>query len=132
MKVLPTFLSVLAVALIICAPNVLADCPYTEYGWTSAIGAEAFDQARGIAVDDDGAIYIVGSFEQIVDFDPSKRKDKLKAKGRDGHPDIYLTSYSGEGLYRWTARIGGSAAEYGDAVTMTLSLIHISEPTRPY
>ena len=119
MKVLPTFLSVLAVALIICAPNVLADCPYTEYGWTSAIGAEAFDQARGIAVDDDGAIYIVGSFEQIVDFDPSKRKDKLKAKGRDGHPDIYLTSYSGEGLYRWTARIGGSAAEYGDAVTMT-------------
>ena len=119
MKVLPTFLSVLAVALIICAPNVLADCPYTEYGWTSAIGAEAFDQARGIAVDDDGAIYIVGSFEQIVDFDPSKRKDKLKAKGRDGHPDIYLTSYSGEGLYRWTARIGGSAAEYGDAVTVT-------------
>ncbi len=110
-----------ATVLLAAVPHALADCPYTEYGWTAAIGAEGFDQARGVGVGPDGAAYVIGSFEDTVDFDPSKRKDKFKAKGSSGYPDIYLTSYSREGSYRWTARMGGASHDFGDAVTVTRS-----------
>jgi len=119
MKPLLYIFTLFLVVLLITGARADADCPYREYGWTAAIGAEGFDQARGVAADDAGNVYVVGSFEEVVDFDPSKRKDKIKAKGREGFPDIYLTTYSPEGLYRWTARIGGRGRNFALAATVT-------------
>jgi len=119
MKPLLYILNVLFVVSLITGTRAVADCPHREYGWTAAIGAEGFDQARGVATDDAGNVYVVGGFEQTVDFDPSKRKDKIKAKGREGFPDIYLTTYSPEGLYRWTARMAGSGNDIGKAAALT-------------
>ena len=119
MKPLLYIFTLFLVVLLITGTRADADCPYREYGWTAAIGAEGFDQARGVAADDAGNVYVVGGFEQTVDFDPSKRKDKIKAKGREGFPDIYLTTYSPEGLYRWTASFRGSDMDVGNATAVT-------------
>ena len=84
-----------------------ADCPHREYGWSATVGGEGNDGALDIAVDDKGNVFTVGGFPGRVDFDPSKRKDRHKAKGDKGNYALFLTSYTLERGYRWTAVMTG-------------------------
>jgi len=114
-------LSTLSIVFLAASPHAAADCPHREYGWTAAVGGEGFEDAVGIAADSQGAIYTTGEFEGVVDFDPSKKKDKHKEKGQTGRSDIYLTKYTADGSYDWTASIGGKDFGQGSDVGVTTS-----------
>ena len=116
MRLLSLILSVLCVASCICAGNAVADCPHREYGWSRTAGSPAFDQARGVAVDTLGNTYAVGLFEGKLDFDPSKRKDQFKSKGKN---DAYVTGYSPDGVYRWTRAFRGADYDIAFGVAAT-------------
>jgi len=75
-------------------------CPQREYGWTIATGAKGFDQARGVAIDADGNVYVGGMFEEKIDFDPGKDKHYHRAK--EDYYDGFITSYDRNGFYRWS------------------------------
>jgi len=103
-----------------------ADCPHREYGWSATVGGEGSDGALDIAVDDQGNVFTVGGFPGRVDFDPSKRKDRHKAKGDKGNYALFLTSYTPEGGYRWTAVMTGKRGYIigrGIAISATRDLL---------
>ncbi|MBU1024134.1 hypothetical protein KKB99_07620, partial [bacterium] len=63
------------------------------------------DNGEGLAVDGSGNVYVAGSFEGTVDFDPDM-------VGSDFHTsigglDAYLTKYNSAGDYLWTKTWGG-------------------------
>ena len=83
------------------------DCPHREYGWSATVGGEGNDGALDIAVDEEGNSFAVGGFPGRVDFDPSKRKDRCKAKGEYAG---FVTSYTSGREYRWTGVLDGKHA----------------------
>lgn len=99
--------AVMTVGLIGAAGLVArADGPHREYGWTRVVGGGDFDRALGMALDDQGRIYVDGLFFDRIDLDPFKSKAPARSKGVD---DIFVLSLMGDGDYRWHGAMGGTS-----------------------
>ena len=84
------------------------------YGWTKTIGGSWVDGGNSVTTDDNGAIYVAGSFEDTVDFDPGSGVDSHTS---NGNSDIFLTRINSDGTYAWTKTMGGTSTERGESVT---------------
>ncbi len=80
-----------------------------SYAWTSTFGADnSYDYSNGIATDSGGNVFITGTFESTVDFDPGAGTDNHTAVGSN---DIFLTKYLTNGSHAWTKTVGGTDYE---------------------
>lgn len=75
------------------------------YKWVRAWGGDIDDLPFGVGVDISGNVYVTGHFGNTVDFDAGSGIDNHVS---NGERDVFLTSYSADGSYRWT-RTWGSA-----------------------
>ncbi|MEN0049483.1 MAG: SBBP repeat-containing protein, partial [Bacteroidota bacterium] len=83
------------------------------------LGNGIFDSGNGIAVDKDENIYITGSFQESVDFDPSEREFLLEAIDDDQNYDIFIASYTKEGELRFAFNLGGKRSiSYGKEIVL--------------
>ncbi len=62
-------------------------------------------------------IYVVGGFEDTVDFDPGRARVELTSQG--GGIDLYLASYTTDGDFSWVNHIG-SAGGYSTPVNIII------------
>ena len=74
-----------------------------NYLWAKSIGNAAWDVGPGIAVDGVGNVYMTGSFEGTVDFDPGVGTANLTSVGLF---DIFFAKYDTAGNYLWAKSIG--------------------------
>lgn len=81
-----------------------------NYIWTKAFGSVTSDSGGGVITDTAGNIYIGGSYQNTVDFDPGAGTDN---KTSNGGTDIFLTKYNTDGSYAWTLSIGGTGWDGG-------------------
>ncbi len=85
--------------------------------WTHQIGGIGNDSAESVILDDNGNIYITGTFSLTVDFDPTKETANLSSAGGT---DIFILKLDNDGALVWIKRIGGSSA-FGDfALSITV------------
>lgn len=82
--------------------------------WTRSFGGEKGDGVRDIAVDEAGNVYIVGSFQDSVDFDPGADTMSLNAIG---YYDIYVQKLSTDGDFQWAISVGSSDRDEGYSIT---------------
>jgi len=66
------------------------------------------DIGRGIELDNDGNIYLTGSYRSTVDFDPGSGVYNLTSFGDS---DIFIAKYSSQGDFIWAKSIGGLAID---------------------
>lgn len=79
------------------------------YAWTKTLGGTGWDDwASSVSVDNDGYIYISGSFSDTVDFDPNVGTDNHTSVGSS---DIFLSKYNPDDTYAWTKTFGSSARD---------------------
>ena len=83
------------------------------WGW--GLGGADADYATGVSVDADGNIYVCGTFNGTVDFDPSAGITELVSTG--GY-DIFLAKYEGEGVLVWAR--GSGSVEYDEPKTVAV------------
>ncbi len=78
--------------------------------WVKTIGGTGLDNPNYIHLDSVGNIYITGSFENTVDFNPGASTTNLSSVGVG---DIFLLKLDNSGNYIFSKRFGGSGNEYG-------------------
>ncbi|MEM9921258.1 MAG: SBBP repeat-containing protein [Bacteroidota bacterium] len=73
--------------------------------WVRTVGGTSVDQASGIAIDKDDNVYVTGSFERTVDFDPGMGTANLTAIGVE---DMFVQKLDSDGNFVWAKQVGGS------------------------
>lgn len=80
-----------------------------NYVFAKAIGGSRSEEGLGIAIDDLGYIYIVGTFQAKADFDPGADSVFLV---NTGTIDMFLAKYSATGNYIYAKSMGGQNGSY--------------------
>lgn len=81
--------------------------------WAKQIGGGGYDYGKAIGVDAAGNVYITGSFENTVDFDPSAGVVNLIAAGGK---DTYLAKYTPNGNYVWAEKTGSGGYDESNSL----------------
>jgi hypothetical protein len=78
-------------------------------------GLPAAVDARGVAVDPQGNIYVGGVFNHTADFDPGSGTTNLTTTadsgGKHGQNDAFVLKLNSSGALTWARQLGGAAAE---------------------
>ncbi|MEL6615530.1 MAG: hypothetical protein AAFQ43_07320, partial [Bacteroidota bacterium] len=99
-------LLILALAILLALPLAAQPTTVTTFG-----GADD-DTAIAVTVDASGYVYVAGTFEGTVDFDPSDPSDADDTFSAIGfNTDGFVASYTASGAFRWVVPFGGSGAE---------------------
>lgn len=85
--------------------------------WAHAIGGSGNDNGRAIKVSptSNGNIYVVGAFQNTVDFDPGTEEANLKS---NGSYDMFLLCLDYNGIYIWVKSIGGPGQDFGTSLAI--------------
>lgn len=96
------------------------------YRWAFALSGTSSEDVYGIVVDSGSSnIYVCGSFQKVVDFDPSGSTNSLSSNVSTSGIDIdgFVAKYTcAAGAYVWAKKIGGSTA----AATNSEQVINIT------
>ena len=76
--------------------------------WAHTFGANQFEEARCLALDTTGNVFIAGIFNGTVDFDPGPSNAELQAAGSS---DLFLAQYSSAGALVWARQLEGTGSE---------------------
>ena len=84
-------------------------------GGLISIGGTGSDLVQDSVVDGSGNLYMTGSFQSTVDFDPGAGAYPLTSAGGN---DVFIAKLNASGSFVWAVRVGGSTGEiaYGIAV----------------
>lgn len=103
-----------------CTPVSPETQPECAVGWVLGLGAPAdvgeeaednFDRGTSMAVDDEGNVYLVGTYNQQVDFGGGV----ISTAGSD---DPFVASFGPDGAYRWHNTFGGTGHDTGGGVAV--------------
>ena len=89
----------------------------TLYHWTKTWGGSSADNVGGMAADDQGNLYVVGSFTGTADFDPDPNKTDSHTSN-NGSIDAYISKFDANGVFLWAQTWGGDLRDvaYGVGV----------------
>ncbi len=76
---------------------------YGNYLWAKSIGGTYRDYSYSIAVDTNNNVYIIGTFDNTVDFDPGPDTANITAAYLNG--DVFFAKYDTDGNYQWAKNI---------------------------
>ena len=77
------------------------DVPTVE--WVISFGGISQDRATGVQTDDASNVYIIGTFREMVDFDPGPGTHELES---NGETDVYLCKLDKTGNFVWAGSWG--------------------------
>lgn len=88
-----------------------------NFEWAHSFGLASGwdDEARCVAVDYNGNVYITGNFQFTIDFDPSPTVANLTAVGNQ---DIFFAKYDKNGIYIWAKNIGSTTYDSGESIAV--------------
>src|SRR5687768_12550733 len=88
-----------------------------NFQWAKSIGSSSYDYGTAITteVSGNGDIYVTGSFNGTVDFDPGLEKFTL---GSLGSADVFILKLDRNGIFIWAKRIGGVGDDRASDITI--------------
>lgn len=97
--------------LLTCSSLQAAATP--DLDWARALGGTGAERGLDVAQDRARNVYIVGSFEGTVDFDPGPESSERTSKG---DTDIFLTKFNRHGDFIWVRTMGGTGEDRGNGI----------------
>lgn len=74
-----------------------------DFVWGFKIGGSDQEVGKKIAVDNLGNVFVMGSFQGLVDFNPNSGVDTIRSPS--GSTDIFIAKYDSIGNYQWVNHI---------------------------
>lgn len=93
---------------------------YTAGGqmvWVRQIRASSQAELRGLDIDADGNIYVLGSFNSLLYVDETDLTQVLTDNPQP-NADLWVASYTPSGALRWAEMLGGDAVDSGTALVV--------------
>lgn len=85
------------------------------FEWAKRIGGALHDSGARISVDSTGNIYLMGSFQGTVDFNPGSGVFNLTSSGSD---DFYVAKFDSLGNFLWAKKIGGTSQDFASIINV--------------
>ena len=79
-----------------------------NFVWAKRVGGTALDFGNGVAVDRNGNVYTVGSFQGTSDCDPGAGAFNLTSAGST---DVFVSKLDAAGNFVWAGQFGGTSGE---------------------
>ena len=74
--------------------------------WTKQLGTAEYDEARGVATDSSGNVYVAGG-----------TKGNLNGNSNSGRTDAFVIKYNSSGTWQWTKQLGTWQTDLANGVT---------------
>lgn len=100
---------------VLCALHAPATLHAQDLSWSFTIGGTGYEEARGIAVAQDGRIYMTGEFEDTVNFAPGAAQSTMVSQG---YSDAFLACYTNDGKLHHALSFAGTAKSQGYGVAI--------------
>ena len=84
-----------------------------EYEWAMQFGT-GFAEGTDVAIDDQGAIMLIGNFIDPVLPDPATSLEFISQGGQD----VLVAGYASDGTFQWAGQLGGVLTEVGNAIAV--------------
>ncbi len=90
-----------------------------NFVWAKQLGGPWFNKGMAIALDPigNGNIYLTGSFQDTVDFDPGAGVFELHSAG---DYDIFISKLNRSGNFVWAKAMGGPSYQFGFSIALDL------------
>lgn len=85
--------------------------PQGELLWSKSFGGSGNDYPGDVAVNYDGSIILVGSFEEVIDFGGEPMQTA-------GGPDIFVAKFDADGNHLWSKQYGDAESQYANEVAI--------------
>jgi len=85
------------------------------HGWARTWGSTSSDLGNACATDQLGNMYVLGTYQGTVDFDPGPGIDNHTS---NGGRDIFLSKLNASGYLQWSKTWGGTDDEWGWALVL--------------
>jgi hypothetical protein len=89
--------------------------------WGISFAGDQFETPRTIRTDSLGNIYLCGSFEGTVDFDPGPGTNMRTATGNQGQSDLFVCKLTPSGNTTWVTTLGGSGQDVAEHLDIDAS-----------
>jgi hypothetical protein len=89
-----------------------------ESGWARTWGSADSDRSISTAVDANGNVYVLGLFQETVDFDPGPGVDEHTSVG---DADFFLSKFDSTGNFKWAHTWGSVIGDYAAGVAVDSS-----------
>ena len=86
-----------------------------SYDWTITYGGTGSDYGFEIITDASENLYVVGRFENTVDFDPGAGTDSHTSAGET---DGYISKFNSSGTHQWTRTFGSTLSDQATGVAL--------------
>ncbi len=83
--------------------------------WAKSLEGSAASFAHQIALDDSGNLYLAGSFEGAVDFDPGNGMHMVTSNGAE---DVFILKLTANGDFLWVKSVGGLNFDYPAGIAL--------------
>ncbi len=87
----------------------------TDFEWVQSIGGSLTDIGRVIVNDDSGNLYLIGQYQDMVDFDPGPGTTELTSNGGS---DVYVLKLDANGDLIWAKSMGGANTEFAKSIVV--------------
>lgn len=85
--------------------------------WARTFGGISQDRAEDLAIDEQGNVYLTGSFENSVNFNPQGTAQLVNAIGST---DIFILKLDKNGDFLWVKTMGGLSSERGNSIILDM------------
>ncbi|MCP4440862.1 MAG: T9SS type A sorting domain-containing protein [Aureispira sp.] len=87
--------------------------------WAKNLGTGSDSKGIDISQDNEGNIYVLGSFKGTGDFNPNSNETNLTSTGT--RPDLFITKLDTSGTLVWAKKIGSNLTDYANAIALDTS-----------
>lgn len=86
--------------------------------WVKHFSGSYTGVGNALRIDSTGNVYVVGDFQNTVDFDPNSGISELTASGSY---DAFVVKLSGAGEHIWSAKFGSTSEDLGNSISINTS-----------